>query len=215
MRGRWRVWHWSALIAALAIVVTVAAFVTRTSNAAPEQFTLRMRPAPPLTMTECIAEATPYGYSPHGASEICSVGLGRNWYRAILKNNGAGAYPLCRAKAFEADSNIVFSGQLVFDFGGHVRKLANAGADIRTLVAGPASPTAFCPPACRAPASVPSRPSSPRGRAASAVHAGRAARSPRGAALAERQRRRATGRSVRARRVPRSRRRAAGHCRSA
>jgi hypothetical protein len=118
MSGRWRVWRWSALIAALAIVITVVAVVTRTSNAAPEQLTLRMSSAPPLTMTACIAEATPYGYSPDGAAEICSFGLGRSWYRAILKNNGGGAYPLCRAKAFDADSNIVFSGQLVFDFGG-------------------------------------------------------------------------------------------------
>jgi hypothetical protein len=118
MRGRWRVWHWSASIAALAIVVTVVAVVTRASNATPEQFILRMRPARPLTMTECIAEATPYGYSPRGASEICSVGIGRSWYHALLKNNGGGAYPLCTAKAFDADSNVVFSGQLVFDFGG-------------------------------------------------------------------------------------------------
>lgn len=119
MRGRWRIWHWSALIAALAIPVTLAAVVKRTSNAAPEQFTLRMRPARPLMMTECIAEATPYGYGPRGATEICSVAMGRSWYHALLKNNGRGAYPLCTAKAFDADSNIVFSGQLDFDFGGH------------------------------------------------------------------------------------------------
>lgn len=112
-------WRWSSLIAALAIVVTVVAVATRTSNAAPEQFTLRMRPAPPLTMTECIAEATPYGYSPRGATEICSAGMDRSWYHALLKNNGGGAYPLCTAKAFDADGNIVFSGQLDFDFGGH------------------------------------------------------------------------------------------------
>lgn len=118
MRSRWRAWHWLALIAALAIGVTVVAVVTRASNAAPEQFTLLMRPAPRLTITECKAEATPYGFSPHGAAEICSAGMSRSWYHAVLNNNGGGAYPLCRAKAFDADRNIVFSGQLVFDFGG-------------------------------------------------------------------------------------------------
>jgi hypothetical protein len=118
VRGRWRVWHWPALIGALAVVVTVVAVVTRTANAGPEQFTLRMRPAPPLTMTDCIAEATPYGYSSRGAARICSAGMARSWYHAVLKNNGGGDYPLCRAQAFDAAGNIVFSGHLVFDFGG-------------------------------------------------------------------------------------------------
>ncbi len=80
MTGRWRVWLWMALIAAaLAIVVTVVVVVT--GKAASEQFTLRMRPTPPLTMTECIAAATSHGYGPDGASGICSVGRGRRWYQ--------------------------------------------------------------------------------------------------------------------------------------
>jgi hypothetical protein len=117
MTGRWRVWPWSAAIAAsLAVVATVMVVVT--NNAGSEQLTLRMRPAPPLKMTECIAKATPHGYSPYGAAAICSLGKGRSWYRAVLNNSGGDAYPLCSAKAFDSRGNIVFSGQLVFDFGG-------------------------------------------------------------------------------------------------
>jgi hypothetical protein len=118
MTGRWRVRHWMALIAAaLAVVVTVVVVVT--GNAAPEQFTLRMRPAPPLMMTECIAAAASHGYGPAGASEICLAGKDRSWYHAVLTNNGAGAYPLCSAQGFDSGGNIVFSGQLVLAFGGY------------------------------------------------------------------------------------------------
>ena len=126
MTGRWRIWHWMALIAAaLAVVVTVVVVVA--GNAAPEQFALRMRPAPPLTMTECIAAATSHGYGPDGASGICSVGKGRRWYRAVLKNNGGGAYPLCSATGFDSGGNIVFSGQLVLSFGGFPAGLFASG----------------------------------------------------------------------------------------
>ncbi len=117
MRGRWQVWRWWAMIAA-AVAIAVTVVVVVTNNAGSEQLTLRMRPALPLTMTECIAEATPHGYTPHGAAAICSVGKGRSWYRAVLTDSGGDAYPLCRAKAFDSRGNIVFSGQLVFDFGG-------------------------------------------------------------------------------------------------
>jgi hypothetical protein len=104
-------------VIAAALAAGVAVLVV-TSSAGSEQLTLRMRPAQPLTMTECIAEATPHGYSPDGAAAICSLGQDRSWYRAVLTNSGGDAYPLCSAKAFDSRGNIVFSRQLVFDFGG-------------------------------------------------------------------------------------------------
>jgi hypothetical protein len=117
MRGRRRVWRWLAVIAAaVAIVETVVVVVT--NNAGSEQLTLQMTPAPAPTMTECIAEATTHGWSPHGAFAICAVGKGRSWYRAVLTNSGGDAYPLCSARAFDSRGNIVFSGQLFFAFGG-------------------------------------------------------------------------------------------------
>jgi hypothetical protein len=60
-------------------------------------------------------------------SEICSVGKDRSWYQAVLKNNGGRAYPLCSAKAFDAGGDIVFSGQLVLDFGGRPAGLYASG----------------------------------------------------------------------------------------
>jgi hypothetical protein len=119
MTGRWPVWRRLAFIGTLAIVVAAVAIATKTGRAGPgQQFSLRMSPAPAPMMTECVAEATSYGYSLHGASEVCSVGNGRSWYHAVLKNTGGGAYPLCRAAAFDAHGNIVFNGQLFFGFGG-------------------------------------------------------------------------------------------------
>jgi hypothetical protein len=117
MRGRWRVWCSLTVIAA-GLTVAVAVLVVVTNNARSEQLTLRMRPALPLKMTGCIAEATPHGYSPVGAAAICALGKGRSWYRAVLNNSGDDAYPLCNAKAFDSRGNVVFSGQLVFDYGG-------------------------------------------------------------------------------------------------
>jgi hypothetical protein len=125
MRDRRRAWRWLAVIAAA--VAIVVAVVVVTDSAGSEQLTLRMRPAPPLKMTECIAEATPHGYSPRGAAAICSFGQGRSWYRAVLTNSGGDAYPICSAKAFDSRGSIVFSGQLFFVFGGWPAGLHSRG----------------------------------------------------------------------------------------
>jgi hypothetical protein len=77
-----------------------------------------MKPAPQLPIRVCIAEARRYGYSTWGAASICAASEGRSWYHAVLTNRGPGAYPACKATAFGTHGNAVFTGQLLFSFGG-------------------------------------------------------------------------------------------------
>jgi len=84
----------------------------------PVQFTMQMRPAPPLPTNACISEARGYGYSTLGAASICAAGGGRSWYYAVLTNRGSGAYPACEATGLDAHGKTIFSGQLLFLFGG-------------------------------------------------------------------------------------------------
>jgi hypothetical protein len=82
------------------------------------QLTLRMRPVPPLSMSACVAQAEPYGYTAQGAAHICAAGSGQSWYHAVLTNKGAGAYPACRITGFDAFGKAISHRQLYFQFGG-------------------------------------------------------------------------------------------------
>jgi hypothetical protein len=120
MGDRRHQYNWPALfavtitgLAALGVAIAVAL-----APSGPAQLTLRMRPASPLRAAACIGELTPYGFSPRGASQLCSFGAGRTWYHAVLVNRGNGAYPLCRAQGLDAQGKIVFSGPVFFTFGG-------------------------------------------------------------------------------------------------
>jgi hypothetical protein len=117
-RSRWPALFAVALagVAAAGVVIAVALAPGRPGG--PAQLTLRMRPAAPLTTAVCTGELTRYGFSRRGASQLCSVGTGRTWYRAVLTNRGSGAYPRCRAKGRDSDGKIVFSGPVVLTFGG-------------------------------------------------------------------------------------------------
>jgi hypothetical protein len=84
----------------------------------PVQFTIQMRPAPPLLTKACIYQARRYGYSTLGAASICAAGAGRRWYHAVLTNRGPSAYPACKATGLDAHGKAIFNGQLLFLFGG-------------------------------------------------------------------------------------------------
>jgi hypothetical protein len=126
-RARRRFIAWCAL-AVMTLIGLVTAFVVNTERGESEQFTLRLRPSAPLTMTACMAQAGRYGWpvSPERPS-VCSLGIGRAWYHAVLTNHGAGAYPLCSATGFDSRRRIAFSGTLFFNFGGYPAGLYAGG----------------------------------------------------------------------------------------
>jgi hypothetical protein len=114
MRTRWL---YPAAVIALAAIGIVTGIAVGSRHAAP-QLTLQLAPTTTLTMRACVAEVTPAGYTVAAARSICSFGRERPWYHARLTNNGAGAYPSCSANGFDSRGKIVFSGPLVFSFGG-------------------------------------------------------------------------------------------------
>ena len=84
----------------------------------PGQFTLQLKPVAPLSAKACVSQAARYGWSMSGATVICQAGKGRSWYRAVLANNGPGAYPACTATARGPHGRVVFNGPVRLIFGG-------------------------------------------------------------------------------------------------
>lgn len=82
------------------------------------RLTLRMRPVAALSVSACVAQAEPYGYTAQGAEHICAVGSAQSWYYAVLTNKGGGVYPTCRATGFDALGRAISHRQLFFQFGG-------------------------------------------------------------------------------------------------
>jgi hypothetical protein len=129
MSVRWRRRSWLAVFAVPVVSLVIAGVVTACALGQRETapLTLRMRPTPPLATAACTSELTSFGFSSRGAAQLCSLGEGRSWYRAMLTNVGGGAYPFCRAKALDSSGRIVFSGPLFFNFGGGVAGLYAPG----------------------------------------------------------------------------------------
>lgn len=147
---------WPAIVAALAITAVAAAAFglvnffgpggTHPAAAPrrPAQITLQMRPAMPLTMSGCVAQAEHYGrYTANGAARICAPDRQRNrwnWYHAVLTNKGPGAYPACQATGFDAHGTAVGHWQLFFQFGGAPTGLyakRNSSASFSWYLPGP------------------------------------------------------------------------------
>ena len=82
------------------------------------QFSLQMRPVPPLSAGACMAEARHYGYTSGAGSVICAPGRQRGWHRAVLTNRGPYGLPRCVATGFGAQGQRVFAGPLWFEIGG-------------------------------------------------------------------------------------------------
>jgi hypothetical protein len=104
----------------LAMAVTAVSMATYGCGASAQvaQFSLQMRPVPPLSAKACIAEARHYGYSSGAGSIICAPGQHRGWYHAVLTNRGAYGLPSCVATGFGAQGQKVFAGPLFFEIGG-------------------------------------------------------------------------------------------------
>lgn len=117
---RWRRYGLLVIVAAIIAAVVAVTGVMKSHQAGQfRQFTLRMRPSAPLSMAACSAEVAPYGWNIHeGPPFICRLGKGRTWYRGVLTNSGGDAHPACRATGFDARGKVVFSGALLFIFGG-------------------------------------------------------------------------------------------------
>ena len=122
-------WYWPVLFAVplIGLVTAVVVIAVTSARRGPVELTLRMRPAPPQTIAGCIGQLTSYGFSSSAASQLCSLGAGRSWYHAVLTSHGAGAYPLCHARALDSRGKIVFSGPLFFNFGGGIAGLYARG----------------------------------------------------------------------------------------
>jgi len=109
-----RRWYWVAL-SGLIVAAAVALILSLTR---PPQIVMSMRPAKPLTLDACAAEAHTQGYSLSAGQLVCGPGAFVPWYHAVLTNRGAYALVSCTATAYDSDRRSVFNGRLAFELFG-------------------------------------------------------------------------------------------------
>lgn len=80
--------------------------------------TMSMRPAPALTTAACATQVRRFRYGTATASSLCQSGRGQTWYQAKLTNRSPASYMNCSATGFDARGKVVFTGPLLFEFGG-------------------------------------------------------------------------------------------------
>lgn len=107
MRGRRRYWIVGLSGTAVAVAVALVLWLTR-----PPQIVLSMRPAHPLMLDACAAEAHAQGYSLLAGKDLCRAGASVPWYHAVLTNRGGYAQVSCSATGYDSHSLVAFNGLL-------------------------------------------------------------------------------------------------------